>query len=332
MKGMKLEETLAPLRVAAVEDGSACGYYRIRLPFEELAKHGHDVKHARFYEYDETWPVLVAERFGAPGFAFDWMKLWRKHKLVWETDDDLWNIDSPNKRAVKQFTPEYLKAIEMCVRTAHMVTVTNDHLAQQMSRFNPNVKIVPNMIDGVLCDAPRVRRKNVTIGWAGGDSHGRDMRYLVRPLQQVVRSTDAHVHTIGADFLNTLRIPEERYHQSGWENKLIDYYKTIDFDIGLAPLEDTLFTRSKSYIKALEYGALGIPVIASAVGPYLDYVEDGVTGFLVRKESEWIDRMQLLIEDADLRESMGAAAREKARKHTIQAGWKQWETVYRSVL
>lgn len=323
---------LAPLRVAAVEDGTACGYYRIRLPFEELSKHGHEMKHARDYaDIGESWPVLVTERFGSPGFQAQWLKLWRKHKLIWETDDDLWNIDYPNKRAVRVFTAEYLKAMEMCVRTAHLVTVTNDHLAEQMSRFNPNVAVVPNMIDSPLCDLVRPKREKVTIGWAGGDSHSRDMRYLIVPLQKVLRATDAQVHTIGANFLSTMRIPEDRYRHSGWESRLIDYYRTIDFDIGLAPIEDTLFTRSKSYIKALEYGALGIPVIASDVGPYREYVEDGVTGFLVRKESEWIDRLMLLIEDESLREQMGQAAREKARKHTIQTGWTKWEAVFRSV-
>lgn len=309
------------------------GYYRIRLPFDELAKHGHDVKHSRdVADFDTTWPVLVAQRFGFPGFEVEWLKLWRRHQLIWETDDDLWHIDAPNKRAVKVFTPDYLKAMEMCVRTARLVTVTNDHLAEQMSRFNPNVAVVPNMIDAPLCDAPRARRSKVTIGWAGGDSHRRDLGRIINPLASVLRTTDAQVHTIGADFRDIMRLPADRHRHTGWEVRLLDYYKSIDFDIGLAPIEDTLFTRSKSYIKALEYGALGIPVIASDVGPYREYVDDGVTGFLVRKESEWIDRMRLLVEDEELRERMGAAAREKARRHTIQAGWRQWEAVYRSVL
>lgn len=325
--------TSTPLRVAGIEDGTACGYYRIRLPFEELGKRGHQMEHARTIEpFDDSWPILVAERFGAPGFQSIWLKLWRKHHLVWETDDDLWHIDAPNKRAVKAFHPEQLRAIEMCVRTAHAVTVTNDHLAEQMRRFNPNVHVVPNMIDAALVEMKRERRPKVTIGWAGGDSHRRDLAYLIRPLNRVMRTTDAVVHTIGQDFSKELRIPEGRHRHSGWESRLIKYYSTIDFDIGLAPLEDTLFTRSKSYIKALEYGALGIPVIASAVGPYLDYVEDGVTGFLVRKESEWIDRLELLINDADLRERMGVAAREKAKKHTITAGAHLWETVFRSLM
>lgn len=146
-----------------------------------------------------------------------------------------------------------------------------------------------------------------------------------------MRTTDADVHTIGQDFSKVLRLPADRHRHSWWEEKLIKYYSTIDFDIGLAPLEDTLFTRSKSYIKALEYGALGIPVIASDVGPYREYVEDGVTGFLVSKESEWIDRIRLLIDDPELRESMGAAAHAKSLRHTIAAGWRQWEDVYASV-
>lgn len=323
---------MEPLRVAAVEDGTACGYYRIRLPFEELRKHGHNVVHDRHPEsFDDSWPVMVTQRLGFPGFELDWLKLFRKHAMVWETDDDLWSVDPVNKRAAKVFTPEMLKGLEFCVRTARLVTVTNDHLAERMSRFNPNVAVVPNMIDAALPKMQRVRRDKVTIGWAGGDSHRRDLAKIIVPLNRILRQTDAEVHTIGQDFSSTLRLPADRHRHSGWELKLIKYYASIDFDIGLAPLEDTLFTRSKSYIKALEYGALGIPVIASDVGPYREYVEDGVTGFLVRSEAEWIDRIRLLVDDPELRESMGAAGREKAKLHTIAAGWQQWESVYRSV-
>ncbi|HWK19818.1 MAG TPA: glycosyltransferase family 4 protein [Microbacteriaceae bacterium] len=322
----------APLRIAAVEDGTACGYYRIRLPFEEMRKHGHEMEYARTAEqFDESWPILVAQRFGYPGFELEWLKLFRKHAMVWETDDDLWAIDPVNKRAAEVFTRDYLKGLEFCVRSARLVTVTNDHLAERMSRFNPNVAVVPNMIDAALPTMNRVRRDKVTIGWAGGDSHRRDLARIVAPLHRIVRTTAAVVHTIGQDFSDVLRLPVDRHRHTGWESRLIKYYSSLDFDIGLAPIENTTFTRSKSYIKALEYGALGIPVIASDVGPYREYVEDGVTGFLVRKESEWIDRMQLLIDDADLRERMGAAAREKATRHTIAAGWPLWEQAYRRV-
>ena len=44
--------------------------------------------------------------------------------------------------------------------------------------------------------------------------------------------------------------------------------------------------QSKSAIRAIEYGALGIPVVASDVGPYRDHIVDGVTGYLIRREHE----------------------------------------------
>jgi len=41
-----------------------------------------------------------------------------------------------------------------------------------------------------------------------------------------------------------------------------------EFDVGIAPLVDSEFNRLKSDIKFLEYTALGLPLIASSVGPY----------------------------------------------------------------
>jgi glycosyltransferase involved in cell wall biosynthesis len=112
---------------------------------------------------------------------------------------------------------------------------------------------------------------------------------------------------------------------------MLDYYSGIDFDIGIAPLLDTPFTRSKSPIKAIEYNALGIPVVASNVGPYRDYVVDGVNGFLCDTEAEWVDRLNLLVSDADLRASMSEQARQVAGLHTIDQTAPLWEAAFRSL-
>jgi hypothetical protein len=70
-------------------------------------------------------------------------------------------------------------------------------------------------------------------------------------------------------------------------------------------LQWTVFASSKSYIKALEYAALGIPVIASDAEPYRDFVVHGVTGFLVRRDHEWLSYLRELASDDGLRQSMG---------------------------
>src|SRR5690348_17967712 len=49
-------------------------------------------------------------------------------------------------------------------------------------------------------------------------------------------------------------------------------------------------------------------LIATDMEPYRDFVIDGVTGFLVKKEKEWRDRLKLLAGDSEFREKIGRAS------------------------
>ena len=86
------------------------------------------------------------------------------------------------------------------------------------------------------------------------------------------------------------------------------------FDIGLAPLKDDLFHRSKTNTKFRDYGACGIAGIYSDVDVYSD-VEDGKTGLLVENnDNAWYGAMKRLIEDANLRDSIKSNAYGYVRK------------------
>ena len=86
-------------------------------------------------------------------------------------------------------------------------------------------------------------------------------------------------------------------------------------DIVLAPLElGNIFCRAKSEIKFVEAGALGLPVVASAIDPYRDSITHGKNGFLVSTEKEWFQALSSLIEEPSLRARVGLAARETAMR------------------
>jgi len=273
----------------------------------------------------------VCQRMGYPGFELAWLKMWRDHKLVWETDDDLWAVDPTNLRAARVFKPDLLRAVEQCAATAHLVTVSTEPLAERMREFSANVVVVPNHIDGAAFDIERKRSDRLTVGWAGGDSHRRDWRMVAPFVRRFLdRNPDVDLHMIGADYRSEAKTPRARW--TPWSMDLMDYYATIDFDIGIAPLIPSVFNRSKSAIKALEYSALGIPVIASDVRPYRDFILDGVTGFLVSRDHEWERRLRDLTHDHDMRAEMGTKAREHARNWAIDDGWRLWESAYRTLL
>jgi D-inositol-3-phosphate glycosyltransferase len=85
---------------------------------------------------------------------------------------------------------------------------------------------------------------------------------------------------------------------------------------------------------ALEAMACGTPVIASQVGGLAFLVQDGVTGFTVPAEEPQLlcEKLSLLLEDANLRSRMGAAAAEYAQGYDWQKITAQILDVYEELL
>ncbi len=86
------------------------------------------------------------------------------------------------------------------------------------------------------------------------------------------------------------------------------------FDIGVMPLQDSLFTRGKCAFKLIQYMAAGVPVVASPVGSNQTVVEDGVNGLLAESPQEWEHALEILLADSGLRERMGEYGREIVRE------------------
>lgn len=294
----------------------------------ESAGHQVDVNYG-YTERCEDYRVIVGQRIGKSEALPIWRRLSARHKLVYETDDDVFTIDPTNAAAFLTHDAEVIDAVEFAATIADMVTVSTEPLAEVMRRYNLNVVVLPNHIDGRLLDIQRPRRDRVTVGWAGGDSHVRDFELVAPQLRRFLeRNPSVDFHNVGTSYLKMFKLPGRN---SPWRADIFDYYRGVDFDIGIAPLADTVFNRSKSAIKALEYGALGIPVVASDVGPYRDYVIDGKTGYLIRHEHEWAKRLRELVNDEAMRTEMGAAAKEHAANWTIDRCWPLWEQAYSSL-
>ncbi len=200
-----------------------------------------------------------------------------------------------------------------------------------MREYNANVVVLPNHIPAWVCDAERTRHARPCLGWTGGASHGVDVGLIVSPVQRFLKRFPGwDLRLGGTDYRPTFRAGN-RATFTRWVQVNDDqegFYRSMDFDIGLAPVAATTFTAAKSNLKALEMAALGIPVIASDWYPYRDFIRHGETGFLVRHDHEWLKYMSELAADEALREKMGAAARELARQWTIERGWTLWAEAY----
>ncbi len=313
---------------------SGCGFYRITAPLDALAAQGWATGYAFGEPPDLDSRIIVAQRMDKHGALPHWRRWKAGHRLVYEIDDNVFDVDITNWMAHGTYGKlEVRDAVEHSAQVADMVTVTTEPLAEVMREHNPEVRVIPNVVpDGVL-DITRCRQPKVVIGWQGGASHARDIALIAPSLRHVLDKHRKHaeLHIVGTDFRQTIGRPA-RFTDWVPVDASLAYFRAIDFDIGLAPLTGTHFDQSKSAIKAVEYAALGIPVLASDVEPYRGFVVDGVNGYLCKRKADWGRRLEELIGDGAAREEMGRNAREMARAHTMSEGIKLWAAAYEELL
>jgi glycosyltransferase involved in cell wall biosynthesis len=196
--------------------------------------------------------------------------------------------------------------------------------------------VLPNYIPRWVLSLPRdTPDRRLRIGWAGGSSHGRDIHMATASVRRCMqRFPEWDLYLNGMDYRRQFRCPPERSFFVPWIHVTDDpevYYRAIDFDIGICPLLSTQFSRSKSWIKALEYFSRGIPVVASDVEPYRRFIDHGVNGFLCKTDHEWLKYLSLLASDDKLRAEMGAAAKVKASANVVEDHVQEWVNAYKTL-
>jgi glycosyltransferase involved in cell wall biosynthesis len=331
-------------------DTSGCGWYRVQMPLDELARRGHEtlVNEVLPKEWLDTCDVLLGQRICKSGPTGIWQRVARHPKRplqVFDLDDDLWNVDPSSAESHRWFSRRDVQDnLRRNIQVADLVTVTTEALADRVKTINPNVAVIPNFVPAAMLDLPPVDRggdSRIVVGWTGSATHVMDFvdagPQLARFLE---RNSAAKLHTIGGNkqafqslFKWARRVDDDQWDVSPWLDNLWDYYRELgQFDIATAPLTRHVFNESKSWIKALESAARGLPIVASDFGPYRDFVQHGETGLLVREAHEWPRALRDLVLDTSMRTEMGAAARHLAVQHTIEGNGHLWEQALMSQL
>lgn len=323
-------------------DAAGCGYYRMGLPLAALGRAGHDTQVSiALTGFERTADVVVGQRVCNPAPSRWWQRTCalptgKRPVMVYELDDDLWRIPTGNGISHRYFQQEdRIGNMTRNIAASDLVTVSTSYLAEVVrERIGPGVcppiVVLSNCISESLFYVDKPYRQDHVLGWAGSGTHRPDFRDAGPQIARFLRRNKAITwHAVGADFLPE-DIPARDY--TAWVDGVEDYYRHLDFTVGVAPLVDHPFNWSKSHIKALEYAARSIPVVASNVGPYADYVAHGETGFLVDQDHEWGSYLHRLFRDPALRYTMGEKSRRAAESGTMQANWPRWEATYKGAL
>jgi glycosyltransferase involved in cell wall biosynthesis len=344
-KAIKADERNWKFLAFQADDGG-CGYYRIKLPYNRIP--GVKITGTMYAEDIKSIPeVMILQRqYLAPVFN---NMLWAKQHgtvCIYEIDDDLFHIEPTNIMAHKAYnlTPNVKDNMMDYIRNVDALTVSTEYLATEMRRYTKApVYVLPNSLDFSVWNRHYKSRQRVmaekdgrvVIGWAGSSSHLGDFAVCVDALVHILETMpNVYVKFVGENFgkFDEFKHLQHKVISDGWQSPDGFGQSLAEFDIGIIPLADNIFNRSKSNIKFLEYSAMGIPTIASDMEPYKE-IEQGKTGFKVSDRfKDWKKALMDLIGNEELRHHIGQNARQYVmERYDIDKNYHMWEEVLNAV-
>lgn len=250
--------------------------------------------------------------------------------MLFDFDDAIWirDMSAANRRLGFLKDPDKIRRI---LPLCQGVTAGNDFLAAFARKFNDDVYTVPSTVDSDrLFPLPRPDRP-ITIGWSGSqttirhfDAIGPVLRRLKEHYGDRIRLVTIGARSSLADTLGIDYMPWEAERENELHNAL---------DIGLMPLPDSAWAQGKCAMKLLLYMAMGIPSVAANVGVNADVLGNATCGLLTQSENDWFSAVVRLVEDTELRKSMGQRARKRLVDHYSKHAWgSRYVEIYREVM
>ena len=238
-------------------------------------------------------------------------------KLFFDFDDSIWLLDVSNANKAFAWLKNPDKTAEI-ISISNVVLAGNAYLADYANQFNRNVKIIPTTIDTVEYQRRPSVNNSICIGWSGSLTTLKHFDFAVPFL---VKLKQKFGDKISIKVIGDGTYVNEKLHIKGlpWK-KENEVEELSTFDIGIMPLPDDKWASGKCGLKGLQYMALEIPTIMSPVGVNSTIIQDGQNGFLASTESEWLEKLTLLIESKELREKIGKAGRKTVEeKYSVEA-------------
>jgi glycosyltransferase involved in cell wall biosynthesis len=246
-----------------------------------------------------------------------WDGFWLRRQgatVIYDFDDAIMYNDRKPERASRIRFHRFGRTAAL----SRLVIAGNEYLAEHARRYNGQVEILPTGLDlgPYRAKPPRGDDGVVRLVWIGaGSGMLRHVHGIGPALEELGRRFPKVVLRLVCNKffgLQAMRVEEQRWSR---DTEVADLATS---DIGLAPMADDPFTRGKCGFKILQYQAAGLPVVASPVGVNGEYVQDGVTGFLVRDPAQWVEKLSTLIENPELRTALGQAGQREVEKFDIR--------------
>lgn len=269
---------------------------------------GFVVRYRRLFtlrRYDAVWVHRETAPIGWPVYGWLLTQVFRR-KVFFEFDDAIWMPNVSDSNRVFSVIKPYRNARFM-MQSAHCNVAGNEWLADFARQLNPNSVCIPTVVD---TDKVHNRVQNQAtddpvIGWTGSHSTLGYLESLIPLLEEVYRIQRFKLRVI-SDRKPAFSFPELDYVPWSASSEGDDL---LGMHIGLMPLPDADWARGKCGLKLIQYMAMGIVPVASAVGVNPEIVAHTVNGYLCSSAAEWKDALLRLLTEHEHRQALARNCR-----------------------
>jgi glycosyltransferase involved in cell wall biosynthesis len=241
--------------------------------------------------------------------------------IIFDIDDPIF-LFNPSPANGYLSLLKFPRKTKTLLRLSHETTAINRALGDFAARYCRAVTVVPNFVDTeLLRPAPgyaQSRSDATRLIWTGSASTMHNLAQIASPLLRLQAERRVTLVVLG---VGSVDLPGVSVDLRQWSpaNEVSELQAA---EVGLLPVPPTSWNRWKFFLKAIQYMAVGLPVVAQRIGSNADVIQDGVNGFLVDTEEDWYQRLRLLCSDGALRQRMGKAARETAERSFSLHAWR----------
>jgi glycosyltransferase involved in cell wall biosynthesis len=298
--------------------------------------------------------IIVFHRANTIGHHKTAMILKQMGKKIVFDNDDTYIIDKSHafygldERGFKENTKKVNNIINNFIINSDLVTCSTEYLAKEYRKLNPNVKVLPNLVNPDDWDKPlRNEGDKVRIGVVGSVAYYHDFQIVEDVLKKLDNDPRVQLVLFGLNSkkqreTNKLTNEVHKREYSFWDTlkntehapwcSMEDYFRVLNelrLDIMMIPRKDSYFNKCKSNVKFLEASMLEIPVITNYFKD-CPYEKDG--DYLVWAK-DWLKDLEKLIVDKKLRRDIGKKAKKYVlSNYNINNKGYLWKDAYKNLL
>ena len=245
-------------------------------------------------------------------------------KIIYDFDDAIF-LNSNGDLSKKRY-----KRFKYICEKSDLIFSGNQYLQSFAKKINSQTFILPTCLNTKAYQVKVNKSKEfIDLVWVG---HKSTVKYLLAVIPNLEKVNEKikklRIINVSNVALSSKKI---KIKNIPW-NEMSQYKHIKSAWLGLAPLDDSNWSKGKCAFKILQYSAAGIPILSSNIGVNSKLISHYKNGYLIKKDSDWEKYILKLMANKNLYKNMMKNSENLAKDYDYKKNYIRLLTIIKKQL